>query len=283
LKYHKFEKCHYGKTSKSSEFIYFDSVCALNFEIFSLLVMSLTWLPCLFCFVLFVILFNAFRQQPLVYNVEDPCHVNIWTAHCYRKKISFLRATIFIIQLFLHMIHLFKIDQTLTIKFSIWSWTFRFFKIHLKHYSNFLTDISSLFVSYFKYTVKSVSNDHPWGPKIVTVIDRWSLLRGHLCCKSPILDPKMVVVLDRWLLAQVWLYSKFLTWMEICAYFYAQTLREILSSHNSFSSEDWCHLCTTPLEVNRWLFDLNHFVWVHLVLSTSGSALQMCSKWKIQF
>jgi len=32
--------------------------------------------------------------------------------------------------------------------------------------------------------VKPVYNDHPWHPKIVAVVDRWSLLRGHLCGKS---------------------------------------------------------------------------------------------------
>ncbi len=30
-------------------------------------------------------------------------------------------------------------------------------------------------------TVKPVYNDHP---KIVAVVDRWSLFRGHLCSKS---------------------------------------------------------------------------------------------------
>ncbi len=33
-------------------------------------------------------------------------------------------------------------------------------------------------------TVKLVYNDHRWDPKIVAVIDRWSLFRGHLCNKS---------------------------------------------------------------------------------------------------
>ena len=29
-------------------------------------------------------------------------------------------------------------------------------------------------------TVKPVYNDDPWDLKIVAVVDRWSLLRGHL-------------------------------------------------------------------------------------------------------
>ncbi len=29
-------------------------------------------------------------------------------------------------------------------------------------------------------TVKLVHNDHPRNPKVVAVIDRWSLFRGHL-------------------------------------------------------------------------------------------------------
>ena len=29
-------------------------------------------------------------------------------------------------------------------------------------------------------TVKHVYNNHPWGPKIVVVVYRWSYLRGHI-------------------------------------------------------------------------------------------------------
>ncbi len=44
-------------------------------------------------------------------------------------------------------------------------------------------------------------SDHPSDPKIVAVVDRWSLLRGHLCNdKSQIWDLKKVVVIDMWLL-----------------------------------------------------------------------------------
>ncbi len=47
-------------------------------------------------------------------------------------------------------------------------------------------------------TVKPVYNNHPWDPKIVAVVDRWSLFRGQLCNKSFSRDQKMVVVIDRW-------------------------------------------------------------------------------------
>ena len=39
------------------------------------------------------------------------------------------------------------------------------------------------------YTVKPVYNDHPWDPKIVAVVDRWSLFRGHLSNKKFKLGP----------------------------------------------------------------------------------------------
>jgi len=40
-------------------------------------------------------------------------------------------------------------------------------------------------------TVKPVYNDHPRDPKIVAVVDRWSLFRGHLCQKKLNLDLKI--------------------------------------------------------------------------------------------
>ncbi len=46
--------------------------------------------------------------------------------------------------------------------------------------------------------VKHVYNDHPWDPKIVIVVDRWSLFRGRLCTKSSKWNLKIVVVIDRW-------------------------------------------------------------------------------------
>ncbi len=50
----------------------------------------------------------------------------------------------------------------------------------------------------FLNTVKLVYNDHPWDPKIVAVVDRWSLFRGHLCNKGSKWDLKMMVVIDSW-------------------------------------------------------------------------------------
>jgi hypothetical protein len=47
-------------------------------------------------------------------------------------------------------------------------------------------------------TVKPVYNDHPRDPKIVAVVDRWSLLGGHLCYKRSNWDLKTVAVVDRW-------------------------------------------------------------------------------------
>ena len=45
-----------------------------------------------------------------------------------------------------------------------------------------------------KNTVKPVYNDHPWDPKIVAFVDRWSLFEGNLCNKSSKCDIEMVVV-----------------------------------------------------------------------------------------
>ena len=41
-------------------------------------------------------------------------------------------------------------------------------------------------------------NDHPKDPTIGAIVDRWSLLRGHLCCKISKCDFKTVVVVGRW-------------------------------------------------------------------------------------
>jgi hypothetical protein len=48
------------------------------------------------------------------------------------------------------------------------------------------------------HTVKPVYNENPRDPKIVTVVDRWSLFKGHLFSKSSKWDPKKVVVWDKW-------------------------------------------------------------------------------------
>ncbi len=47
-------------------------------------------------------------------------------------------------------------------------------------------------------TVKPLYNDHPWDPKIVAVVEKWSFFKGHLRNKSYNLDLKIVVVVDRW-------------------------------------------------------------------------------------
>ncbi len=51
--------------------------------------------------------------------------------------------------------------------------------------------------------VKLVYNDHPWDPKIVAVVVRWSLFRGNFCYKTAKWDLKIVVFIDRWSLTQV--------------------------------------------------------------------------------
>ncbi len=58
----------------------------------------------------------------------------------------------------------------------------------------------------FDCTVKRKYNDHPWDPKIVTFVERWSLFRSHLCYKNSKWNLKIVAVVDRWSLAQVRLY-----------------------------------------------------------------------------
>jgi len=47
-------------------------------------------------------------------------------------------------------------------------------------------------------TIKPGSNDNPWDHKVLAVVDRWSLFRGHLYCKSPNWDYKMVAVTNSW-------------------------------------------------------------------------------------
>ena len=63
-------------------------------------------------------------------------------------------------------------------------------------------------------TVNPGYNDHPWDPKIVVVVDRWSLLRGHLCYKSSNKGSqngsryRQLVAVWRWSLTQVCLYTQ---------------------------------------------------------------------------
>jgi len=44
---------------------------------------------------------------------------------------------------------------------------------------------------------RSTFNDHPQDPKIVAIVDRWSLFKGHLCYERPNWDLKKVVVIDK--------------------------------------------------------------------------------------
>jgi len=63
-------------------------------------------------------------------------------------------------------------------------------------------------------TVKPVYNDHSWDPKIVAVVDRWSLCRGSFMMWQVNLGPQnsgrcgQVGIIRRWSLTQVWLYIK---------------------------------------------------------------------------
>jgi hypothetical protein len=63
----------------------------------------------------------------------------------------------------------------------------------LKAMLPFLAEIESLII-----TVKPVYNDHPWDPKIVVVVVKWSLFRGNFCYKTSKWDLRIVVVIDRW-------------------------------------------------------------------------------------
>ncbi len=63
----------------------------------------------------------------------------------------------------------------------------------------------------FAFKVKPVFNDHPWDSKIVAIVDRWSLFKGHFKNKYSNWDFKMLVAgrcrqmvaIQRWLLTQV--------------------------------------------------------------------------------
>ena len=53
--------------------------------------------------------------------------------------------------------------------------------------------------NYFRSTtIKDVYNDQTWDPKIVIIVDRWSLFRGHLRNKSLKYDFIIVFVIDTW-------------------------------------------------------------------------------------
>jgi len=82
-------------------------------------------------------------------------------------------------------------------------------------------------INCFAITVKPVYNDHPRDPKLVAVVDRWSLFRGSFiiwklksgprnsgCCRQ-------VVVIRKWSLTQGWLYFvTFYTKNIIFSFFY---------------------------------------------------------------
>jgi len=63
-------------------------------------------------------------------------------------------------------------------------------------------------------TDKPVYNDHPRDPKIVAIVDRWSILRGRFMLCTLKYEPKNSgrcwKAIRRWSLAQVWL--KFYWW-----------------------------------------------------------------------
>ena len=79
-----------------------------------------------------------------------------------------------------------------------WDWNFRnvlrlkFAKIFEKNveglkFSNFYQALFgptpiTIFM-FFWSTVEPECHDHPWDPKILAIVHRWSLFRGHLCYK----------------------------------------------------------------------------------------------------
>ncbi len=101
-------------------------------------------------------------------------------------------------------------------------------------------------------TVKPVYNDHPWDRKMVAVVDRWSLFRGHLCNKSTKRVLKMMVITDRWSLFRGGCYLRFdcisLTTIDISHY---------LSQVNQitwvipFVNRDLVWICTKKLLINQ--------------------------------
>ena len=62
----------------------------------------------------------------------------------------------------------------------------------------FLVILQLLASAFVTDTVKPVYNGHPRDPKIVVVVNKWSLFRSHLCNKKSKLDPAMVFVVCRW-------------------------------------------------------------------------------------
>jgi hypothetical protein len=60
--------------------------------------------------------------------------------------------------------------------------------------------IEAIFNLYFYQhgTVKPVNNDHPWDPKIVAIVDMWSLFRGILYYTNFNWAFKTVAFVGRW-------------------------------------------------------------------------------------
>jgi hypothetical protein len=76
-------------------------------------------------------------------------------------------------------------------------------KVIKKPFLTFWMPILRVFMNaliiHLKYsTLKPVYNNHSWDPKIMAVVDRWSLFRGHFRIKISNWDLKMFVVVDRW-------------------------------------------------------------------------------------
>ena len=89
----------------------------------------------------------------------------------------------------------------------------QFFRTEISQYS-WLFSLSRKKCS----TVKPAYNDHTWEPKLVAVVDRWSLFRGHLRNINKNKTPKcwLVVANQRWSSTQVWLYLKILNENLLC-------------------------------------------------------------------
>ncbi len=63
--------------------------------------------------------------------------------------------------------------------FSFASNPLNFFIFVVASVSSFKNGLNRL-IENTKCTVKLVYNDHPWDPKFVVVVDRWSLLRVYV-------------------------------------------------------------------------------------------------------
>ncbi len=88
-------------------------------------------------------------------------------------------------------------------------------------------------------------NDHPRDPKLVAVVDRWSLFRGSFILWKLKSGPRnsgrcrQAVVIRRWSLTQVWLYYvKFLLNLKLTlAKFFSSTWQPCSTSFADFVSK----------------------------------------------